>query len=78
MFFVLRFLSEGLAKPSPVLVIALLALILNAGANCVLMYGAFGAPRLGAEGCGWATALTFWSMAIGLGTFIVCNRGTAA
>ncbi len=78
MFFVLRFLSEGMAKLSPVLVIALLALILNTGANYVLMYEAFGAPRLGAQGCGWATALTFWSMAIGLGTFIVCNRGYRA
>ncbi len=75
MFFVFRFLSEGLGRPRPVLTIALLALILNAGANYVLMYGTFGAPRLGAEGCGWATALTLWSMALGLGTFVVRNRG---
>ncbi len=75
MFFVFRFLNEGLGRPRPVLATALLALILNAGANYVLMYGAFGAPRLGAEGCGWATALTFWSIALGLGTFVARNRG---
>lgn len=73
-FFIFRFLSEGLGRPRPVLGVALLALAFNAGANYVLMYGAFGAPALGAEGCGWATALTLWLMGLGLGAFVTRHR----
>lgn len=60
--------------PRPVLGIALAALLLNACANYVLVYGTFGAPALGAEGCGWATAFTLWSMALCLGAFVMRDR----
>jgi multidrug resistance protein, MATE family len=74
LFFVLRFTSEGLGRTRPVMGFAFLGLLVNAAADYVLMYGAFGAPALGAEGCGWATALTLWVMALGLTWFVTRNE----
>lgn len=74
LFFILRFTSEGLGYTRPVMAFAFLGLLVNAGADYVLMYGAFGAPALGAEGCGWATAFTLWIMALGLGLLVARER----
>ena len=38
----------------------LVALAANALGNYVLMYGACGAPALGAVGAGWSSALVLW------------------
>jgi multidrug resistance protein, MATE family len=54
---VLRFTSEGIGHTRPMLFIAVLALPLNAFGNWVLMWGNLGAPQLGAEGCGYASAI---------------------
>ena len=56
----LRFASEGVGHTVGPMVIAGLALLLNAGLNYALIYGKFGAPELGGEGCGWATAAVMW------------------
>ncbi len=72
-FFVLRFMNEGLSRTRPVMIFAFLGLLINAAADYVLMYGKFGAPALGAEGCGWATALTLSVMALGLALFVARN-----
>lgn len=61
-YLVLRFASEGLGHTRPIAIVALLALVCNAIADWVLMYGKFGLPALGAVGCGYATALTQWLM----------------
>ncbi len=60
MYVVLRYMSEGLGHTRPPMSIAFFALLLNAPLNYVLIYGAFGAPALGGEGCGWATAVVMW------------------
>ncbi|MEM6337713.1 MAG: MATE family efflux transporter, partial [Bacteroidota bacterium] len=57
----LRSLLEGLARPRPVMIIALIALAVNAVADYGLMFGKFGLPELGLVGTGWATAVVFWS-----------------
>lgn len=61
-FLVLRFTSEGIGHTRPIAVAALMALVFNALADYVLMYGKLGLPALGAVGCGYATALTQWGM----------------
>ena len=56
----LRSASEGLGRTVGPMVIAGGALALNAVLNYAFIYGAFGAPELGGEGCGWATAIVMW------------------
>ncbi len=60
LFFALRGLSEGLGLTRPTMWFSLLGLALLAPIGYVLMYGAFGLPRLGARGCGMATAIVLW------------------
>jgi MATE family multidrug resistance protein len=61
-FFSLRYTSEGLGRTKPIMFIGFLALALNVFNNWVFMYGRFGMPRLGAVGCGVATAISMWVM----------------
>ncbi len=60
-YLVLRFASEGIAHTRPLLLIAVLGLGVNALADYALVYGAFGLPRMGAVGCGWASAAVMWT-----------------
>ena len=59
-YIALRYTSEGLGYTRPPMTIAFSALCLNAPLNYVLIYGAWGFPELGGEGCGWATAVVMW------------------
>ena len=60
LYVTLRYACEGLGQTLLPLLIAGTTLPINAGLNYVLIYGLFGAPELGGEGCGWATAITMW------------------
>ena len=60
---------EGLEMPNAPMVIALLANILNAFFNWVLIYGNLGLPSLGLFGAGIATTCTRWIMAVALMLF---------
>ncbi|GAA4649866.1 proton-coupled multidrug efflux MATE transporter PmpM [Kistimonas scapharcae] len=55
---------EGTSDTRPAMVFSVIALLLNIPANYILIYGKFGFSAMGGVGCGWATALAFWSMAI--------------
>ena len=70
-YILLRSASEGLGHTVGPMVIAALALVLNAALNYMLVYGAFGAPELGGEGCGWATAIVMW---FELGSIVLLAR----
>ncbi len=59
-FFALRGLSEGMGMTRPTMYFSLLGLALLGPLGYVLMYGALGIPRLGAFGCGIATAIVLW------------------
>lgn len=74
LFLVLRFTSEGIAHTRPLLYIALLGLGVNVVADYVLIYGAFGLPRLGAYGCGLATAIVMWLMFAALLVHVIRAR----
>ena len=60
LYVTLRYACEGLGQTLLPMLIAGATLPINAGLNYVLIYGLFGAPELGGEGCGWATAITMW------------------
>lgn len=60
--FVLRYAMEGQGRSRPVLVAGLVGLVVNVLGDWLLMFGIGPFPRLGAEGCGWATALAALAM----------------
>lgn len=62
LYLTLRFVSEGVGRTLPVMIVALFALVVNIFGNWVFMYGNLGAPAMGAVGCGLASALTMWLM----------------
>lgn len=52
--------STSINQTKPMMVIALLALLLNALVNWVLVFGNWGFPALGGIGCAWSTMLCVW------------------
>jgi len=74
-FVVLRQFVEGLSRPRVVLIITTAGLLLNVGANYILMYGKLGFPALGLVGCGWASALVYWTMFLVMVLFILKSDG---
>ena len=70
LYCVLRNFSDGLGKTRPSMVLGLSALALNIPINYIFIYGHFGVPAMGGVGCGWATAIVMWFMAIGM---VVCT-----
>jgi len=73
-FFVLRHYSEGLGFTAPSMLVGFIGLAFNIVANYILIFGHFGMPALGGVGCGYATGLTMWVMALSMLT-IVLLRG---
>lgn len=57
---VLRGFSDAVSRTRPVMLISLLGLPANIAGNYVFMYGHLGMPRMGAVGCGVATAMVLW------------------
>ncbi|MEM7480505.1 MAG: MATE family efflux transporter [Acidobacteriota bacterium] len=73
-YLTLRFVSEGLGATRPTLYFGLVGLAVNIPANFALMFGKWGLPALGAEGCGYATALVWWVQAAAITVYIVRHR----
>jgi len=61
LYVTLRYVCEGLGHTIEPMLIAGVALVINGLLNYILIYGKFGFPEMGGEGCGWATAITMWS-----------------
>lgn len=76
-FLALRFSTEGIGWTRPILFTAVLAFGVNVFGNWVFIHGRFGAPALGAVGCGVATALTQWLILGVLWTYIRRHRAYA-
>ncbi len=70
LFTALRGFCEGLARPRPVLIITLTAVLLNAFGNWVLMFGKFGFPALGLAGCGWSSAIVMALMFVMMAIYV--------
>jgi MATE family multidrug resistance protein len=71
--FALRYCSEGLSQTRPSMLVSFFGLIVNIGANYVLVFGKLGFPAMGGVGCGPASAITMWAMFLGM--IIVLWRG---
>jgi multidrug resistance protein, MATE family len=69
-FQVLRSFSEGVSMTRPVMYMSVFALVGCTIGDYVLMYGKFGLPRLGAVGCGVASAIVLWLMAAFMAAYI--------
>jgi MATE family multidrug resistance protein len=70
-FLVCRFTTEGIGETRPIMFASLLALVCNVFGNWVFMYGNLGVPAMGAVGCGLASAISVWIMAIALGLHVL-------
>ena len=72
-FLALRFTTEGVGETKPIMYTSIFALVCNVFLNWVLMFGNLGAPALGAVGCGLASAITMWLVALVLAVYML-NR----
>ena len=63
-FLALRFTTEGIGVTKPIMYTSVFALLCNVFLNWVLMYGKLGAPAMGAVGCGLASGITMWVIAV--------------
>ena len=73
-FLALRFTTEGIGETKPIMYVSVFALVCNVFLNWVLMYGKLGAPALGAVGCGLASAITMWLIAIILAIYMLSAK----
>ncbi len=73
MYVLAEFLAAH-ARPRPALVVTVLAIGLNALANYVLMFGAFGFPALGLDGAGISTAVVDIFMFAALLFYVLQDR----
>jgi MATE family multidrug resistance protein len=64
------FFLEGLKRPMPGMVLMILANIVNALANIVLVFGLAGFPELGAEGSAWASTIARLFLAVAIVLYI--------
>ncbi len=60
----MRSYTEAMNHTRPVLLFSVMGLLINIPSNYVLIYGKLGFPAMGGVGCGWATSLVMWSMAL--------------
>ena len=72
-FLALRFTTEGIGVTKPIMYTSVLALAANVFLNWVLMYGKLGFPAMGAVGCGLASAITMWLIAVVLLTYMATS-----
>jgi MATE family multidrug resistance protein len=72
-FLALRFTTEGVGRTRPIMFTSIFALACNVFLNYVLMFGKFGAPALGAVGCGYASAITMWLIAFALAAHMMIS-----
>ena len=72
-FLALRFTTEGIGHTRPIMYTSIFSLAANVFLNYVLMFGKFGAPALGAIGCGYASAITMWLVAIALASHMMLS-----
>ena len=59
-FQALRCHTQGVGIMRPFAIASVLGFLANIPLNYALIYGKWGAPELGAAGCGWATAISMW------------------
>jgi len=76
-FLALRSYTEAIGHTKPVFWISLFGLLVNIPINYALIYGKFGLPELGGAGCGWATGIVMWIMAITMYIYVHLGKAYA-
>lgn len=66
----LRQFIEGLGDTRPAMVVGLITILLNIGANYLFIYGWGPVPAFGVGGSGMATNVARWFLALGLGWYV--------
>lgn len=74
LYLVLRFASEGMGHTRPMLYVALAAFTMNIPLDYWFIYGGLGVPRMGAVGCGYASALAQWVMLVVMSAYVLLHR----
>ncbi len=77
LFLATAFFLEGISRPTPGMIIALAANLLNVGLNWLLIEGNGGAPAMGADGAALATSITRWIMFGALAGYVWTMRDGA-
>ena len=70
----LKQMSEVVGRTVPIMVVMAVALPINIALNYTFMFGRFGAPALGAVGCGLGNGISFWIMFMMLGLYTMRSR----
>ena len=73
-FMALRYHTQGLGITAPFAFASVVGFIANVPLNYMLIFGAWGAPELGAEGCGLATAASMWISTLIILLYVVTAR----
>lgn len=73
-FLALRFTTEGIGHTRPMMYTSVLSLVVNVCLNYALMFGHFGLPAMGAVGCGLASAIAMWIIAIFLIGYVLTDE----
>jgi MATE family multidrug resistance protein len=60
LFQALRCHTQGIGVMRPFAVASVIGFLANVPLNYAFIYGKWGAPEMGAAGCGWATAISMW------------------
>ena len=71
---VLRCVCEGMAYTKPAVYIAAIGLAINIPANYVFINGKLGVDAYGSAGCGIATAIVYWCMALSLFVYMLYSK----
>jgi MATE family multidrug resistance protein len=59
-FQALRCHTQGIGIMRPFAIASVIGFLANIPLNYAFIYGRWGAPEMGAAGCGWATAISMW------------------
>ena len=73
LYAVLRCFFDALGYTSVTMAITLASMPINVFFNYLLIFGAFGFPRLGGVGAGYASAVTFWAVFL-IGAWVAARR----
>ena len=73
-FLALRYHTQGLGITAPFAMASVVGFIANVPLNYMLIFGEWGAPELGAEGCGLATAASMWISTIIILLYVLTAR----
>lgn len=73
-FQALRYHTQGLGITQPFAFAAMAGFLVNIPLNYAFIFGHWGAPELGAQGCGIATAISMWLSVFLIGGYILRSR----